>query len=337
MWRRPVLQIVNGGGRDILPGLSGLWLSCRVTEKAGDESDEAEILCVGPPSRFGLPGRGETFIILGGWRDEGPVMQGRFTVQKITMAGDPDSGDTIAISLRAADYVDKLKAHGSKHYDDKTFGDLVRDVAQEAGLEASVDEEIGKIKIPYALRWQQSPIDFLREHGERIGALVKPAGGKLMAVKRGSGKSASGKALSPITIQRRRAFGYSIETEARPEHGHVAAAWHKDGKRKMVKEKTGRDGPIYTLPHPYQSEDDAKKAAKAEAYEQGVNSGTGHFDSPGLPHAHAEAPVTASGFGWPIDGRWKAEEVVKEWSSTGGFVTTVSVSAGDEGKGKKNG
>jgi phage protein D len=334
-WREPVLEIMNGGGRNILPGLAGLWLSCTVTETAEGESDTAEIVCVGPPSKFGVPGRGEEFHIRGGWKDEGAVDQGRFTVQKITMEGEAESGDRILISLRAADYVDKLKAQGSKHYDDKTFGELVEDIAQEVGLEAEVDDEIAKIKIPYALRWQQSPIDFLTEHAEHVGALVKPADRKLIAVKRGSGKSVSGKTLTPIEIVRRKVWAYEIEVEPRPEFGDVAAPWHKDGLRKLAKEKTGRKGPVRTLAHPYKSEEDAKRAARAEAYELGNNTGSGTFDGPGLPHAHAEAAVNVSGFGWPIDGRWKAEQVVKVWDSRGGFVTTVSVKAGEDRKGQK--
>ena len=91
-----------------------------------------------PPSKFGQPGRSEKFTILGGWEDEGPVMQGEFTVQKIVCGGDPEEGDRITIHLRAADYVDKLKAHASKHYDDKTYGDVIEDVAKQAGLEAEV-------------------------------------------------------------------------------------------------------------------------------------------------------------------------------------------------------
>lgn len=335
MFRRPVLQIVNASGKDVLPGLSGLWKSCHVREQAGGESDTAEIVCVGPPSRFGLPARGAQFTILGGWADEGPVMQGAFTVQKIVCAGDPESGDAISIQLRAADYVDKLKAHGFRHYDDKTFGDIIQDVAKFAGLDAQIDPSLASIAIPYRLWRAQSAIDFATELAEEHGASVKPAGGKLIAVKRGAAASASGRALAPILIQRRGGWGYEIEVEPRPEIGHVAAGWHDEsaGKRKVVKHATGRDGPIHMLPHPFRTEDEAKGAAESMAYEMLAASGSGRFESPGLPHAHAEAKVIASGFGFPIDGLWKAEAVDKVWDAGGGFSTSVEVSAGDEQKG----
>jgi hypothetical protein len=337
MWRRPVLQIVNSAGKDILPGLAGLWLECTVTDNAGDESDDAELVCVGPPSRFGLPAEGTKFTILGGWADEGPVLQGVYTVQKIVLRGTPDEGDRISIKLRTADYVEKLKAHGSRHYDEGTLGELVGKVAKEVGLQPAVAAEIASIRLPYQLRWKQSPIDFLRDIGRRYGAAIKPAGGRLVALKRGSGQSAGGSALETITIKRRGRYGYEIETEPRPNAGHVAAAWRdgKTGRRKIAKEKTGREGPIYMIQHLFRSEAEATKAAAAEAYERGNNSGSGHFDGPGLPRAKAEAPVVVSGFGWPIDGRWKADSVVKKWTALGGFETTVHVKAGDEKKNKK--
>ncbi len=338
MWRKPILIINNAGGKNILSGLSGLWRSCTVTEQAGEESDTADIVCVGPPSKFGVPSWGDKFTILGGWADEGPVMQGEFTVQKIGCAGDPEEeGDRITIHLRAADYVDKLKAHASKHYDDKTYGDIIKDIAKQAGLDAEVDDEVAKIKVPYRLRWNQSHIDFATELSEEVGAICKPAGGKLIAVKRGSGKSASGKNLTPIEIRRTKGFGYEIEIEPRPQVGEVAASWHdeKAGKRKIKKHKTGRKGPLFAMPHPFRSEDEAKKAAESQAYEMGNDTGSGRFESPGLPHAHAEARVTVSGFGKPIDGSWKAESVEKIWDADGGFTTNVHVKAGDDEKGKK--
>lgn len=336
-WRKPTLIINNAGGKNILPGLSGLWLSCKVSEQAGEESDTAEIVCVGPPSKFGLPSWGDEFAILGGWADEGPVMQGRFTVQKIIPAGDPVDGDRITIQLRAADYVDKLKGHASKHYDDTTYGEIIRDIAKQAGLKAEVDDAVAKIKVPYRLRWNQSHIDFATELSDEVGAICKPAGGRLIAVERGSGKSATGKDLTPIEIRRTEGFGYEIEIEPRPEVGEIAASWHdgKAGKRKVKKHKTGRKGPLHALPHPFRSEDEAARAAEAEAYEMGNDTGSGFFESPGLPHAHAEARVNVSGYGWPIDGSWKAEGVEKFWDADGGFVTTVHVKAGDDDKGKK--
>lgn len=337
MWRRPLLEVRNSGGFNIMPALNGLWLDVSVTDKAGKESDTARILCIGPPSRVALPKRGDIYTVLMGWADEGLVLQGRYSFQKAHLTGDPDRGEVMSLDFRAADFVDKLKASGRKHYDDTTFGDLVKKLAGEVDLGSEVDPDLAKVKIPYRLRWDQSPIDFLTEIGEEIGGTVKPAGGKLVVMKRGGGKSGSGTAFEPILIRRRRSFGYEIEIEPRPEVGSVASAWfdEKTGKRKLVKKTAGRQGPIRILPHPYDNEDAAKAAAEAEVYASDNRSGSGHFESPGLPYARAEAPVIASGYGAPIDGKWKAESVDKIVTARGGFLTTVHVTAGDDKKGEK--
>jgi len=338
MWRRPVLQILDSGGKNILPKLSGYWLKVRWWDKAGKESDGAEIETIGPPSLFGLPTRGQKYTVLAGWADQGPVLQGVYTVQTLQLRGSPEEGERIAITLRAGDMIDKLKAHGSAHHEEgKTFGDIVRAEAKRVGLPAVVDANLDKIKMPYQLRWQQSPIDFLHELAERVGATIKPAGGKLTVMKRGSGKSAGGQELAPILIRKRRGYSYDCEVEPRPQYGHVAAAWldPKTGKRKIEKVATGMVGPIDMLPHPYRSQDEAKMAAQSRAYDRGNDTFSGTFESPGLPHARAEATVMLSGYGFPIDGGGKAEEVTSEIDVAGGFKTTVSVKSGGTDKGKK--
>lgn len=338
MWRRPILQVLDEGGADVMPKLAGYWLKVRWWDKAGKESDGAEIETIGPPSKFGLPRRGQKYSILAGWKDEGPVLQGVYTVQNLSARGSPESGDTITITLRAGDFVDKLKAQGSGHYDEgKTFGEIMRAEAKRAGLEAVVDPDLEKIKLPYQLRWQQSGIDFLHELAERVQGTVKPSGGKLIAAKRGGGKSAGGSDLETIQIKRRRSYSYEATLEPRELHGHIAAAWsdEKSGKRKLEKVATGLDGPIDILPHPFRSQDEAKQAAKARAYERGNESFSGVFEQPGLPRARAEAPAIIEGFGWPIDGPAKAEEVSSEISVSGAYKTTVNVKSGDSDKGKK--
>lgn len=332
MWRRPVLLVNNSKGVNVLSRISGLWTSVKTIENDGDESDAAEILCIGG-GKVPLPKKGDEFDILMGWADEGPVLQGHYKVQKVNIKGSPEEGESISISLRSADFVDKLKAHGRESYEPGTFGDLMKKIAGKAGLDSVVDPSLASIRIAHEIRYDQSLIDFATQVGQRLGAVVKPAGGKLIASKRGGETSAGGSDLAPIEIRKRRAYGYDIETDTRSEAGHVAAAWldPKSGRRKLVKEATGQQGPIFTLPHPYPSEDEAKKAAKAEAFERGNQAGSGHFESPGLPYARAGAPVIATGFGEGVDGRWKAKSIEKTITPKG-FTTTVNVEAGKEEK-----
>ena len=335
MWGAPILQVINEStGVDILPRLAGIWKSCRVVDNEGTESDSAEIACV-YNVRVKLPRKGEKYRILMGWEKSGVVLQGVYSVQTYTRRGDPESGHELVIELRAGDFVDKLKEKGREHFDeDTTFGELMDRMAKRAGLSAETDPALKSVKLPYKLWWDQSVIDFVTEAAAEIGGTVKPAGGKLIARKRDAENSASGKPLKGILLRHNRSYGYEAKIEPRPEYGSVAASWHdeKSGRRKTVKEQTGRDGPTFVIKKQHATEDEAKQAAMAEAYALGADSWTGTFESPGLPDAFAGAQVKLEGFGPPIDGIVKAESVSKEVTAEGGFKTTVTTSAGKEKK-----
>lgn len=336
MYRKPVLKIINSSGNDIMPALRQYWKSASWTDNAGKTSDTAKIVMMGPPASYGLPSRDSQFSILAGWADTGAVLQGVYKVQNWIPHGDPEDGDLIDITLKAADFVDNLKQHGHKHYDEgTTFGQIVQSEAQDAGLSATVDPSLANIPMGYQLKWGRSPVDFIHEVAEMVGGTLKLAGGKLVVMKRGGGSSASGLALATIVIQRTAGYSYSCTFEPRPQHGSIAGAWiDGNGNRQLQQVQTGLQGPAYILPHPYRSQNEAQQAAQTESYERGNNTFSGEFDSPGLPNARAEAPVTLSGYGWPIDGPCKAESVTSTIDNAGGYMTTVNVKSGDSDKGK---
>ena len=94
---------------------------------------------------------------------------------------------------------------------------------------------------------------------------------------------------------------------------------------------------MFLLPHPKRSKEEAKKAVESEAQERDNLSGRGHATHPGFPRARAGAPANVSGFGWPVDGKWKATSLKKTVTSGGGFTQTTQVKAGDDNKTKKDG
>ena len=332
---RPILQVLGPSGNNILPNLTGYWKSVTWEDAAGKKSDKATFEMIGPPSIYGLPARDTKFTILAGWADTGPILQGVYSVQTWAPRGNPKEGETVEITLKAADFTDKLKQHGHKHYDNKTFQQIVQSEAQNAGLSAVVDPALASIQMPYRLKWSQSTVDFLHTLAEEVGATIKLANCQMVVMKRGGGSSGSGQQLAPITIIKTAEYAYSCNFEPRPQHGKIAGAWHdKKGNRQLEQVPTGLDGPVYVLPHPNRSQTDAHQAAKAESYERGNNTFSGDFESPGLPTARAEAPVTLTGFGWPIDGSCKAEHIKSTIDCNGGYKTTVSVKSGDSDKGK---
>jgi phage protein D len=329
--------VIGPSGADILPNLSGYWREVTWEDAAGKKSDKATFTMIGPPSVYGLPPRDSKFTILAGWQDTGPILQGVYSVQNWAPRGNPKEGDLVDITLKAADFIDNLKQHGHKHYDNQTFQQIIQAEAQAAGLSAVVDPALASISMPYQLRWSQSPLDFMHNLSEIVGGTLKLANGQVVVMKRGGGSAASGQQLAAITIVKTAGYSYSCNFEPRPQHGQIAGAWlDSKGNRQLAQVPTGLSGPVYVLPHPYRSQTEAQQAAKSEAYERGNNTFSGDFEMPGNPTARAEAPVTLTGFGWPIDGPCKAEHIKSTINSDGGYKTTVSVKSGDSDKGKSS-
>lgn len=341
MWRKPICQVVRqgGSGADILAGPLGVaFIGVEVVDAEGQESDSCSIVLADPRRRQPLPRKGDLYKVALGWEDEGALLAGLYAVQGCSHSGMAGMGERLSIQLRAADFTDKLKGKARRAYEGPTVGAVFEALAGEAGLGAAIDPELAAAPLPggYRLRWDQSAIDFATELVEEHGGVVKPAGGKLVVMRRGAGSTGSGAALEEIRIKRRGRYGWDIDlTEPRPVHGKVAASWldPATGRRRLVSVATGQDGPYQVLQHPYADEAAARAAAEAEAYALGTRSGGGTFESPGLPRARAGAPVIAEGFGEGIDGRWIAEEVRHTVDKARGFVTTVTVGAGKEVKG----
>jgi phage protein D len=336
MWGRPLLSVSKGGGANIFGGsLGGYLVSVVVHDAPGQTSDRATITLANPGGRLPTPRKGDIYSISMGWAHTGLVLLGLYSVQRVSKSGGGRQVEQMVIHLRAADFVAKLQAAGREAFDETTTaGQLFQRVAGQAGLGVAIDPELAQVKIGYRLRWDQSLIDFATEIGEELGASVKPAGGKLCVMKRGTGRSGGGQAMPVIQVRRTSGYTWEVEIEPRPVYGHVAAAWQdpKTGKRKLVKRPTGRNGPYRVLPHPYRDQADAERAADAEAYDLGHNSGSGHFEQPGMPTARAEAKVVAAGYGEGVDGLWQCESVEHRWDPKG-YVTIINVGSGKHAKG----
>lgn len=317
------------------PNLVPLWggslLRVTITDQAGYESDEAVLTFSAPP--YSPPPKGTKYTISAGMLPGAAVQFGTFTASRTAFGGSPEDGDTMEVYCRAADFIDKMKATGSKHYDAEggfgTAGKIFKDLAKEAGVSALVSSAIENIKIPYRLRWNQSPLDFATELADEIGATVKPQAGKLLVLERGKAQSGSGKDLPPILINRKQCYGWDVDIEERPAHEKAETTWYdpKKGRLKQETQSIGKKGGAYAPMHLTPSETEAKKTAGAVASALSRWTGSGSFEMRGNPFAVAGAPVTLIGFGAAIESiKWVATVVTHTIDPEGGgWITMVEV------------
>lgn len=333
--RKPIVMVTGPSGRDLIPFWGTTLLGITITDQAGYESDEAVLRFTAPP--FAPPAKGTRYSVSAGWARNALAMTGTYSVSRVRFSGDPEQGEIMEVVCRAADFIDKMKATGSKHYDTAngfgTAGKIFRALAAEAGVPAIVASEVDGVEIPYRLRWNQSPLDFASDLADEVGAIVKPQAGKLVVLARGGGKSGSGKGLPDIAIRHDPTYAWDVEIEERSSVESAEMAWFdaKAGRLKNEKAATGRKGGRSTGMHPQSSSTEAKKGAAARAQQLSRFTGTGSFEGPGRPEAVAGAPVTCSGFGAAIDGiKWEASGITHEIEPEGGWITTIEVQTREE-------
>lgn len=330
----PVTRILGTSGTDLVPGWGPALVSATLTDNDGGEADELVMVFAADPPFPPAPAKGTPFFPSFGWSSGGVESMrdgGRFEVQNVSFGGDAESGYTMTVTCRSADFVDKMKEMDSEHYEDTTAGDIFQKIASAAGVSATVDPEIAAAKIPYRLRWGQSPAGFATDLAGDLGGTMKLTNGKLLVAKRNSGKTASGTTMPPIVIL----FTETIEIgdisiETRPEFKETGTSWF-DTAEGVMKQVTGSSvgtGGRLTPVHPYSSEDEAKAGGAAQGGEQARSAVSGSVTIPGRPEAMAGAPVILIGFGPDLDGaKLVAPTITHErtFGEDGGYLMTVDL------------
>lgn len=336
--RRPCLKIVGPSGRDLAPAWGDDLAHVQIVDAAGYESDSCTLTFRDTPPAWREPPKGTLYSVYLGWSADEMTLMGTYTSQRTSFHVDPDGGGEMAVICRAADMIDKIKDVGSGHYDGKTVRDIVEDIAAKMGVEASVADDVASIVLPYRLRFKQSHGDFLTRLADDVGAIIKPQAGKLVALKRGNGMSAGGKALPIIELTYDPMFAFEAEVEPRASYGKIRAGWidPKTGMR-TSKSAAGDGAGTAEIIHPYGSEEELDEGLAAATGEQARRSASATFSAPGDARALAEAPVKAQGYGSTIDATpWIADSVTHDIDPGQGWTMSIECSVGGTGK-KKSG
>ncbi len=325
---------VTVNGKEVAGAFYTRLIKATLRDEAGQSSDTCTIDLDDRNNEIEAPAKDDVMSVEIGWRETGLTLFGEFKVQSTAMKGSVSAGETMTIQAKGTDLKNKLKGEGNESFSNKTFGDIVKASAKRAGLTPEIDAELAAIQYAYKARTGQSEIDFLTRLADEAGGTLKVSAKKLAVVKRGGGKSASGKALAPILINRRDCAEWEFTPDGRPQYGRVVAPWtdNKDGKRKIETAETGLKGPDHVLRESEPTKPRAKKKAEAEAQRLNRGTGAGEMKLYGRPEAQAEADVICSGFRPEINGTWRCKAVEHEFTQGAGFITKIEVSATEKGK-----
>lgn len=302
-------------------------VSATIHDAPGQEADTVELRFDDGRNAIAMPAKGALIAVVFGFRDAfglgaGQKM-GSFVYEKSGIEGG-EGGEFLTVSGRSADMRSDVKEPLSEHFDDKTIGDIVGELAGRHGLGSKVDPALGAMTLGYVARYEQSAADFLTRLADRVGGMFAVKDGKFLLLQRGI--------LPTTVIDKSECESWSFDVEPRPLFGKVQAGWYDRSKNAVAyeEEATGRDGPAKRLRKVFASAAEAKAAAKSEGQRLGRATGSGSITLAGRPDIMADAPIQTTGFRTGASGLWRCGGIDHVYDDT--YKTIIELEAPEEGK-----
>ena len=327
---KPVFQIV-ADGKDITALINDRLLLLRTSDKPGMESDEFELRIDDRAQAVTLPSRGAKIEVFLGYGAQAMVRLGSYTVDEVEVTGPPD---TITLRGKASDMRGSGKTTRSGSWEDVALAKIVSDVAARNGWEPGCTVQT---KVPRVDQRNESDFNFITRLAKQYDCTAKVASGKLVVLPRQGGQSASGKAISTVTINRADASRYSFRLGDRSTQKAVKTQ-HQDkatGKLNVV-ELSNDDAPtglpgVHTDRHIYPNKSAAEQAAKARLAAFNRSTAAVRLEMVGRTDLFAERTINAQGFKNGLDGEYLVDSVEQVFTASG-WTTTVECNGGKKGK-----
>ena len=321
MGLKPCFSVI-ANEQDITGIISDLYEYISITDGTGYESDTCEISLIDDPIRpIELPKKGAELRISMGY-DLAMVDMGLYIVSEVSLSGPPEKmvirGRAVP-QLTSKSGITSLASQKTRSWPkDTSVSAVVTKIAREHGLDPFVSDAVAKIKLPHFDQSDESDLNFLLRIAKRYDVICKPAGGKLLFVKRGDID------LPNLILAKEQVSDWEMTSSTSDSAGTVIAYWHdkKGAKKKEV--KVGDGEPVKRLRHTYQDEKSAYAAAQASLDQSRRGEEKLSLNLPGNPQISAEMPITLLNFREGIAGDWIVEQCTHNIDKSVGFKTSVN-------------
>lgn len=322
--KTPAFEIkVNG--KAVASIMNERLVSLTVTDKEGVGSDAIDVeLNDGDPFAE-IPKKGDKLEVSLGYLETGILAFGSYTVDDPEIRCLPYS---INIRGRGANVRDQFKQSRSRHWDDKTVADILRQIAAENNLQPVIDDAVSAHKYDWFGQQDESDMHVCERLARIHGALFSVKDGKLIFSKRGSGKSATGKDLTSVVVGPYEIIQGScrINFAYRKKIKKVRAKTRDRATAETVEveEDSDDEGTAdYNLKENYGSETEAKKAAKSKAESLKSETVKTFVTVFGDPSIRAGAPFSYANVRPEIDGMEFIIETATHKISKSGYTTDI--------------
>ncbi len=311
---------VDGDVKNFATRLVNLTLS----DKIEDDADTLNLTFVDHDGALALPRLGAEISLSLGFENAALVAKGTFIADSISYSGTPD---LLTIKARAANFSESLDEARDQSWRETTLGDILHTIAGRNGLQLVSTDEVTSKTVAHLDQFNESDAEFVQRLARLHDHTVSIKDRRLICLKRGEGKRASGQALPLIVIERTAINRHRFE-EGRRENSHtgVIAFWHNPSTSMRREEIIGKKGKTKRLPDTYASADLAKAAATSEW--RRLQRGKRRLSltlAIGRPEIIAESPVQVRGIKSDIDAtNWIAQEVTHRLNEQG-YITSLKL------------
>ncbi|UFZ21860.1 tail protein [Xanthomonas phage M29] len=300
--------------KDITATIVDRLKSIRLTDETGDTADTLEITLADhiPDQPIQIPPTGAELELFLGY-DGSVKPMGLFVCDEIELGGWPGE---MVIRARAAPYEASkggktdLQTQKSRSWKKgTTIGAMVMKIAGEHGMQSSVSAGLASIKLPHTDQSSESDINLLSRLAKKYDAIAKPAGGKLLFLKRGDGKTSGGQDMPTFTVTPDITTQWRVTLASRDSAGTTVAYYRDVGAAKRKEIAVGEGEPVRRLRMAYKDQASALEAARAEQRKRARGESSITVSLPGDPDIMAESMMTMAGFRTGAAGEWLVSRV----------------------------
>jgi phage protein D len=297
----------------------------------GEEGDRATIVVDDRDWRIARPFPGDFLDISLGYAEVGLARMGSFQVDDVTFSGPPRS---IQLTCTGTGYKSLMKAPAIQEYDNKTVGQILGEMGSAAGLGVMAAGDIAGKTVPFKNQ-VVSNLHLMNEIGRIYGGVAKVADGNIILTKRDGTQTASGTSIPSLILLPEHFGKWRVRHTDRPEFGQTwASYWDKfEHVRKWVDGGGSGKGNDYPLGRMFNSEDEAKSAAKSKMSSLNRATVDAMFDlAKGDPWIRDAQPLVVAGMRDGINGSYVIEKATHSYVKSTGIDTVLECKRpGDEG------
>jgi len=215
---------ITVAGTDITPQINPRLVNLTLTDKRAFEADELKLVLSNTDGLLALPGIGAAVTVHLGFKETGLVDKGSFVVDEMTDTGPPDQ---LSIHARSADFHSSLNEQKRRSFAGIPLGEILRTIAGDHSLELVVAEALAWQNPGHIDQASESDGHLLTRLGRQFDAIATIKAGRLLFAKAGSGQSAGGTPLGPMTLTRGDGDRHTFSRkQGSTDYSGVKAQWH---------------------------------------------------------------------------------------------------------------